>query len=235
MEVNKESKFTFSLETLVSLAVTIFMVVGMWFTLQADIKEAKEMPKPEIGRTEYDLKDQMIRNTIIQTEKDVEEIKEQQKEMRQDVKNIERMMMQKWGIEMNWLYGITYLVGICLSVSPLYAQSSLKDLQQIQLLSQDECVIVQVNADWNFKASLDLNGLKNCIWFNASIDDKEYGAIIANEWKIVSVPTIIMFEYGKEIKRFEAGLSFNLDEDKIKRGINSEIDEIMLRRFQWYI
>ena len=80
---------------MVSLAVTIFMVVGMWFTLQADIKEAKEMPKPEIGRTEYDLKDQMIRNTIIQTEKDVEEIKEQQKEMRQDVKNIERMMMQK--------------------------------------------------------------------------------------------------------------------------------------------
>ncbi len=94
-EVSKDSKFTFSLETLVSIAVTIFMVVGMWFTLQADIKEAKEMPKPEVGRTEYDLKDQMIRNTIIQTEKDVEEIKEQQKEMRQDVKNIERMMMAK--------------------------------------------------------------------------------------------------------------------------------------------
>ena len=95
MEVSKDSKFTFSLETLISLGVTIFMVVGMWFTLQADIKEAKEMPKPEVGRTEYDLKDQMIRNTIIQTEKDVEEIKEQQKEMRQDVKNIERIMMQK--------------------------------------------------------------------------------------------------------------------------------------------
>lgn len=94
-EVSRDSKFTFSLETLVSIAVTIFMVVGMWFTLQADIKEAKEMPKPEVGRTEYDLKDQMIRNTIIQTEKDVEEIKEQQKEMRQDVKNIERMMMAK--------------------------------------------------------------------------------------------------------------------------------------------
>ena len=48
-----------------------------------------------IGRTEYDLKDQMIRNTILETEKDVQEIKEQQKEMREDVKNIERMMMQK--------------------------------------------------------------------------------------------------------------------------------------------
>ena len=133
---------------------------------------------------------------------------------------------------MRCLYGIAYLVGICLSLSPLYAQTSLKDLQQIQLLSQDECVIVQVNADWNFKASLDLNGLKNCVWFNASIDDKNYGAIIANEWKIVSVPTIIMFEYGKEVKRFEAGLSFNLDKDKIIKEIKDEIDEIQLRKFQ---
>jgi hypothetical protein len=95
VEVSKDSKFTFSIETLISLAVTIFMVVGIWFTLQADIQEAKELPAPEIGRTEYDLKDQMIRNTILETEKDVTEIKEQQKEMREDVKNIERMMMQK--------------------------------------------------------------------------------------------------------------------------------------------
>ena len=133
---------------------------------------------------------------------------------------------------MNWLYGITYLVGMCLWLSPLYAQSSLKDLQQIQLLSQDECVIVQVNADWNFKASLNLNSLNNCVWFNASIDDKNYGAVITNEWKIVSVPTIIMFEYGKEVKRFEAGLSFNLDKDKIIKEIKDEIDEIQLRKFQ---
>ena len=95
MEVSKDSKFTFNIETLISLAVTIFMVVGMWFTLQADIKEAKELPKPEVGRTEYDLKDQMLRNTIIETQKDVGEMKEEQKEMREDVKNIERMMMQK--------------------------------------------------------------------------------------------------------------------------------------------
>jgi len=41
-----------------------------------------------------------------------------------------------------------------------------------------------------------------------------------------------MFEYGKEIKRFEAGLSFNLNEKEIIKKINEEIDEIMLRRFQ---
>ena len=133
---------------------------------------------------------------------------------------------------MNYYYGMVYLLGLCLSLSSLWSQGKLKDLQQIQLLSQDECVIVQVNADWNAKASMDLGRLKNCKWFNASIDDKQYGAVLANEWNIKSVPTIIMFEYGKEIKRFEAGLSFDLDEDKIKKEINKQIDEIMLRRFQ---
>ena len=95
MEVDKSTKFTLSIETAFSVGVTIFMVVGLWFNLQADIQEAKEQPAPEVGRTEYDFKDQMIRNTILETEKDVTEIKEQQKEMREDVKNIERMMMQK--------------------------------------------------------------------------------------------------------------------------------------------
>ena len=67
--------------------------------------------------------------------------------------------------------------------------------------------------------------------YRASIN-KVYGAIIAEEWQIRSVPTIIMFQHGKEIKRFEAGLSFRIDEDEIKRQINKEIEEIMLRRFQ---
>ena len=133
---------------------------------------------------------------------------------------------------MNYYYGMVWLLGLLLWQSPLYSQGKLKDLQQIQLLSQDECVIVQVNADWNIKASIELGRLKNCKWFNASIDDKQYGAVLANEWNIKSVPTIIMFEYGKEIKRFEAGLSFDLDENKIKKEINDEIDKIMLRRFQ---
>jgi len=136
---------------------------------------------------------------------------------------------------MNLYYGILSLLGLLLWLTPLHSQGKLKDLQQIQLLSQNECVIVQVNADWNARASINLDKygkIKNCNWFNASIDNKEYGAIIAAEWKIQSVPTIIMFEYGKEIKRFEAGLSFNLDEKSIIEQIKDEIDEMMLRRFE---
>ena len=53
-------------------------IIGMWFALQADIAEAKELPAPpdpEVTRMEFDMKDQMIRNTIMTTQKDVEEIK----------------------------------------------------------------------------------------------------------------------------------------------------------------
>jgi|TARA_R100000687_G_C6351814_1_gene119185 hypothetical protein len=95
VELGKDTKFSLTLETAGTIVVTLGMIIGMWFTLQSDIEEAKELPAPEVSRTEYDLKDQMIRNTIIETQKDVTEVKETQKEMRDDVKNIERMMMQK--------------------------------------------------------------------------------------------------------------------------------------------
>ena len=45
----------------------------MWFALQKDIDLAKELPKPEVSRTEYDLKDQLIRETIMNTQDKVEE------------------------------------------------------------------------------------------------------------------------------------------------------------------
>ena len=122
--------------------------------------------------------------------------------------------------------------GLFLSSSLLYGQQTLKSLQEVQFLSQNQCVVIQVNADWNIGSSIDLGKMNNCVWFNASIDNKEYGAVIASEWKIVSVPTIIMFEKGKEIKRFEAGLSFKLNADDIKKAIEKEIDNILLRRFQ---
>ena len=77
-ELNEDTSFKVSLKTLGGIAVLIFTLVGMWFTLQADIAEAKELPAPpdpEVTRMEFDMKDQMIRNTIMDTQKDVEEIK----------------------------------------------------------------------------------------------------------------------------------------------------------------
>ena len=78
-ELNEDTSFKISLRTLAGIAALIFTLVGMWFTLQADIAEAKELPlplDPEITRMEFDMKDQLVRQTIMTTQQDVSELKE---------------------------------------------------------------------------------------------------------------------------------------------------------------
>ena len=77
-ELSEDSKFQISIKTLIGIAGGLSVLIGMWFTLQADIAEAKELPAPpdpEVTRMEFDMKDQMIRNTIMNTQEDVKEIK----------------------------------------------------------------------------------------------------------------------------------------------------------------
>ena len=78
-ELSEESKFQISIKTLIGIGVGLSIVIGMWFTLQADIADAKALPlppDPEVTRMEFDMKDQMIRQTILTTQEDVKEIKE---------------------------------------------------------------------------------------------------------------------------------------------------------------
>jgi hypothetical protein len=75
MEVGKDTKFTLSIETGISILVTVGMIIGMWYSLQAEIELAKELPEPEVSRMEYDLKDQMIRK-VDKLEEKVDDIKE---------------------------------------------------------------------------------------------------------------------------------------------------------------
>ncbi len=93
MELSKGTKFTFSIETLISISVTIFMVVGLWFNLQADIEEAKQLPEPPISRTEYDLKDQMIRNSILNTEEKVEKLEDKVDDIKEDTRSINETLL----------------------------------------------------------------------------------------------------------------------------------------------
>ena len=81
-ELNEDTNFKISIKTLAGIAALIFTLVGMWFTLQADIAEAKELPAPEVSKMEFDMKDVNIRQSIKNTEKDVDEIK-------QDLRRIE--------------------------------------------------------------------------------------------------------------------------------------------------
>ena len=88
-ELNEDTGFNVSIKTLAGIAIAIATVVGMWFALQADIQEAKDLPAnewnpewieklppDEVTRMEFQMKDEMIRNTIMNTQEDVKEIKE---------------------------------------------------------------------------------------------------------------------------------------------------------------
>jgi hypothetical protein len=77
-ELNEDSGFKVSIKTLVGIGAAMATIISMWFVLQADIAEAATLPAPadpEVTRMEFDMKDKMIRQTIMDTKSDVDEIK----------------------------------------------------------------------------------------------------------------------------------------------------------------
>ena len=77
-ELNEDTGFVLSIKTMIAVGFAMATLISMWFMLQADIAEAKELPTPldpEVTRMEFDMKDQMIRQTIMTTQEDVKEIK----------------------------------------------------------------------------------------------------------------------------------------------------------------
>lgn len=72
-EIGENTQVTLDLKTIGIIIFFVATVVGMWFALQNDIQEAKELPEPAVSRTEYDLKDKLIRETIMNTQQKVDE------------------------------------------------------------------------------------------------------------------------------------------------------------------
>ena len=81
-ELNEDTGFNVSIKTLIAIGFGMASLISMWFMLQADITEAKELPEADVTRMEFDMKDQMIRQTIMTTQEDVTEIKEDIKYLR---------------------------------------------------------------------------------------------------------------------------------------------------------
>ena len=89
-KISENTNIQLDLKTVVAIIMVTASFVGMYYTLQADIEEAKKLPippDPEITRMEFDMKDQLVRQTIMSTQQDVTEIKE-------DIKRIEEKIDQ---------------------------------------------------------------------------------------------------------------------------------------------
>lgn len=64
-ELSKDTKFSLSIETIVTLVIAISTATGFYFSLKAQIDQAMILPEPVISRAEYDLKDNAIRSEIM--------------------------------------------------------------------------------------------------------------------------------------------------------------------------
>jgi hypothetical protein len=118
-----------------------------------------------------------------------------------------------------------WLLGLGFFTSSLYSQSvSLDSFQQIQALNIQKCAVVQVNASWNYANRAKIEKLSDiCYVAEIDLSNKTVGAVIQKEWNIKVVPTIIILKEGKEVMRYEPGISMRFDErevfDKIKKEI----------------
>ena len=111
------------------------------------------------------------------------------------------------------------------SLSWLHSQSvNLNSFQEIQALNIQECAVIQVNASWNYKNRVKIEKLSDlCYVAEIDLNNKSIGAVIQKEWNIKVVPTIVILKKGKEVERYEPGISMRFDErevfDKIKKEI----------------
>lgn len=118
------------------------------------------------------------------------------------------------------------LLWLGLSTSWLQSQSiNLDNFQDIQLMKNEFCAVIEVNASWNWANKIPLEKIDKCYTGYVDLANKQIGAVIQKEWDIKVVPTIIIFEYGQEVKRFEADLSMKFREDEILEKIRREIGQ----------
>jgi hypothetical protein len=123
-----------------------------------------------------------------------------------------------------WILSLCIWLG--LSTSWLYSQSvNLDNFQDIQLMKNEFCAVIEVNASWNWANKIPLEKIDKCYTGYVDLANKNIGAVIQKEWDIKVVPTIIIFEYGVEVKRFEADLSMKFREDEILNNIRREIGQ----------
>jgi hypothetical protein len=63
-KISENTNVTLDLKTVIAIIMITASFVGMYYTLQADIEEAKKLPPIEVERLEYDLKEQWNEQNI---------------------------------------------------------------------------------------------------------------------------------------------------------------------------
>ncbi len=92
MKVSENTSVQLDLKTVVAIISITASFVGMYYTLQADIEEAKTMPPTEVTRLEYELKEEWNEEMIMQLKEAVEVLEETQDILKEEIKITSAML-----------------------------------------------------------------------------------------------------------------------------------------------
>ena len=65
MKISENTEFKIDIKTVIGIIMFTATIVGMYYTLQEDIAEAKTLPPVEVSRLEYELKEKWNKDMII--------------------------------------------------------------------------------------------------------------------------------------------------------------------------
>ena len=88
MKINESSEFTLDLKTIIMIIGFVISLSATYFTLMAEVEVAKTLPEMPISEKEFELKDKLIRASILSTQEHVQEIKQDMKYLRGKIDEI---------------------------------------------------------------------------------------------------------------------------------------------------
>tara|TARA_R110001583_G_scaffold122584_1_gene273891 strand:- start:91 stop:378 length:288 start_codon:yes stop_codon:yes gene_type:complete len=89
-QIGESTKVILDLKTIGIIVGFTISLATTYFTLKSDIAIAMTEPKPEISKIEFDMKDELIRQTIMDTQDDVEQILEKLDKLDERVYEIQK-------------------------------------------------------------------------------------------------------------------------------------------------
>ena len=91
-KISENTNIQLDIKTVIAIISITASFVGMYYTLQADIEEAKTMPPTEVTRLEYELKEEWNEKMIMQLNDQVEVLEETQDILKEEIKITSAML-----------------------------------------------------------------------------------------------------------------------------------------------
>ena len=85
MKISENTEFKIDIKTVIGIIMLTTTFVGMYYTLQEDIAEAKTLPPVEVSRLEYQLKEEWNEKMINQLIDQVEMLEQTQDILKEEI------------------------------------------------------------------------------------------------------------------------------------------------------